>query len=416
MGFPNIWKILFRDEGNTRILNTNILPNATSNSKGVVLLSDETSSSGIEESVAITPKAVKTALDGSAVKYSVSQELTDAQKAQARNNIDAPNVSSVVTLSTIQTITGAKTFTSLPQYTHFNDNNTEVTETLATREYIADQVGENVQAHNVQLDNLAAFNNTGLIARAEDGTIYAKTITNVAGDSSIDIADAGKDGFTLKLSNTGVTIGSYGPTANVTGTDGATINVPQITVDAQGRISSIINRTYTSKNTTNFLPLSGGTLTGAFNTPNNVWNNLGDDASFGDHNVGGKMCIKTQTSTATGIAFFNSGDTNVGQVEVNNVFTFNKEVHATSFQATSDIRKKENLEEIKNINLSSLGTYSYNFKDDKEHRKVGLIAQEVEKICPEAVTTGEDGFKSLDYNAVVALLVAKVNELEKKYG
>lgn len=75
-----------------------------------------------------------------------------------------------------------------------------------------------------------------------------------------------------------------------------------------------------------YIPLSGGTLTGAINTANNTWNKLGDDASFGDHNVGGKMCIKTQTSTNTGIAFFNSSDTNVGQVEVNNEFNFNKTI------------------------------------------------------------------------------------------
>ena len=76
----------------------------------------------------------------------------------------------------------------------------------------------------------------------------------------------------------------------------------------------------------NYLPLSGGTLTGAINTANNTWNKLGDDSSFGDHNVGGKMCVKTQNSTATGLAFFNSADTNVGQVEVNNAFNFNKTI------------------------------------------------------------------------------------------
>ena len=48
----------------------------------------------------------------------------------------------------------------------------------------------------------------------------------------------------------GVTAGSYGPTAAVTGTEGATINVPQITVDAYGRVTSVTNRTYTSKNST----------------------------------------------------------------------------------------------------------------------------------------------------------------------
>ena len=75
-----------------------------------------------------------------------------------------------------------------------------------------------------------------------------------------------------------------------------------------------------------YLPLAGGTLTGAINTPNNTWCKLGDDASIGDHNVGGKVCIKTQTSTATGIAFFNSGDTAVGTLTVNNEFNFDKTI------------------------------------------------------------------------------------------
>ena len=75
------------------------------------------------------------------------------------------------------------------------------------------------------------------------------------------------------------------------------------------------------------LPLSGGTLTGAINTANNTWNKLGDDVLFGGHNVRGKMCIKSsQTNWVTGIAFFNNSDTNVGQVEVNNAFDFNKPV------------------------------------------------------------------------------------------
>lgn len=77
---------------------------------------------------------------------------------------------------------------------------------------------------------------------------------------------------------------------------------------------------------TTYLPQSGGTLTGALNFANNTWNKLGDDSFIGDHNVGGKLCVKSQTSTATGIAFFNNSDTNVGQVEVNNAFNFNKTI------------------------------------------------------------------------------------------
>ena len=51
------------------------------------------------------------------------------------------------------------------------------------------------------------------------------------------------------LANSGVTAGTYGPSANVTGSDGNTITVPEITVDAKGRITSIVNRTYTSVDT-----------------------------------------------------------------------------------------------------------------------------------------------------------------------
>lgn len=75
-----------------------------------------------------------------------------------------------------------------------------------------------------------------------------------------------------------------------------------------------------------YLPLSGGTLTGAINTASATWNKLGDDALFGDRNVAGKMCIGAQNSKKTGIAFFNDSNINVGQVEVDNAFDFNKPV------------------------------------------------------------------------------------------
>ena len=66
-------------------------------------------------------------------------------------------------------------------------------------------------------------------------------------------------GTTFNLTNTGVTANTYGPSANVSGSYGATISVPQITVDAQGRITSIVNRTYTSVDTNTNTTYSAGT-------------------------------------------------------------------------------------------------------------------------------------------------------------
>jgi len=52
------------------------------------------------------------------------------------------------------------------------------------------------------------------------------------------------------LANSGVTAGTYGPSDDVTGNNNATISVPEITVDAKGRVTSVVNRTLTCKNNT----------------------------------------------------------------------------------------------------------------------------------------------------------------------
>src|SRR5574344_388640 len=52
------------------------------------------------------------------------------------------------------------------------------------------------------------------------------------------------------LANSGATAGTYGPTADVTGNNNATIVVPQITVDAKGRVTAVTTKTLTCKNNT----------------------------------------------------------------------------------------------------------------------------------------------------------------------
>jgi hypothetical protein len=58
----------------------------------------------------------------------------------------------------------------------------------------------------------------------------------------------------------------------------------------------------------------------------------------------------------------------------------------------------------------------FNWKDPKhgEGRQFGLIAQEVEKVLPEVVTTDGNGVKSLAYNKLSALLFTALKELNEK--
>lgn len=78
----------------------------------------------------------------------------------------------------------------------------------------------------------------------------ANTTVALTGDATGTSAGS-KKGWSVPvtLANSGVTAGTYGPSADVTGNNNATISVPEITVDAKGRVTSVTNRTYTSVNT-----------------------------------------------------------------------------------------------------------------------------------------------------------------------
>ncbi len=96
------------------------------------------------------------------------------------------------------------------------------------------------------------------------------------------------------------------------------------------------------------------------------------------------------------------------------VLTWGGTIKGTTIQATSDRRLKKNLKKIKG-NLEGINAYKYQFKKGYDHSwKVGLLAQEVQSVLPEAVAEDSRGYLSLDYNAVVAVLVDEVNKLKKE--
>lgn len=57
-----------------------------------------------------------------------------------------------------------------------------------------------------------------------------------------------------------------------------------------------------------YLKLSGGSLTGALNLANGIWNKIGDDVYIGDSNQAGCLCIKG-VNADSGIAFVNKDNT-----------------------------------------------------------------------------------------------------------
>ena len=161
---------------------------------------------------------------------------------------------------------------------------------------------------------------------------------------------------------------------------------------------------------TGYLPLTGGTIaTGA-----EAGINLAGQARICSY-IDGAVCIRNLKDTTTPKIYMDNlgvGGGTLSYTNPGNYFAFSAAVKAPSFQATSDARKKTGLTPV-HPDLSGLTAYRYTLKDDgKTH--VGLVAQEVEKVIPEAVAEDKEGFLALDYNAVVAALVDEVNQLKAR--
>jgi hypothetical protein len=90
-----------------------------------------------------------------------------------------------------------------------------------------------------------------------------------------------------------------------------------------------------------------------------------------------------------------------------------------SLSQTSDERSKDNIEPIPGAleKIVRLCGVSFDWKMDRRPegspKQLGLIAQQVREIVPEAVMDGKGGLLSIAYNAITALLIEAVKEQQK---
>jgi hypothetical protein len=91
--------------------------------------------------------------------------------------------------------------------------------------------------------------------------------------------------------------------------------------------------------------------------------------------------------------------------------------NSTGWFTSSDIRFKKDIAKIEQPLQKVMGIsgYTYNFRQEEFPKKgfpattqMGLIAQEVEKVAPEVVTTDESGYKGIAYSNLVPLLIEAI--------
>lgn len=135
----------------------------------------------------------------------------------------------------------------------------------------------------------------------------------------------------------------------------------------------------------------------------------------------GTSCPVTATGTGasgtwgisvTGNAVTATSATSATTASTANALNASNSYTAVSFTATSDIRLKSNIQPISSAvdKLSGIHGITFAWKQDGS-RSLGVAAQDVEQVFPEAVRTASDGTKSVNYDGLVGALIEANHEL-----
>jgi hypothetical protein len=113
---------------------------------------------------------------------------------------------------------------------------------------------------------------------------------------------------------------------------------------------------------------------------------------------------------------------NIGQVVSTAAQTFsgnktfsNDVIVGGNINNTSDRSLKKNIKPVEDALglVNALNGVHFEWKET-DNKAIGFIAQEVETVLPELVTTGEDGLKAVAYSNITAVLVEAVKQLAEQ--
>ena len=171
-----------------------------------------------------------------------------------------------------------------------------------------------------------------------------------------------------------------------------------------------------------FSPGSGGWYWQNFNQSQNVviFTSAGDVQATSFTTTGGD--IRAARSTTTGVVFV-GGSASWGSMDwalAGNGFNFSFKNNAGSYAGmfggaytnASDARYKANVVDTSRglAEVLALRPRDFNLLSDGT-RNVGFIAQEVQPVVPELVSTDEEGFMGVCYDGVIPILVKAIQEL-----
>ena len=96
-------------------------------------------------------------------------------------------------------------------------------------------------------------------------------------------------------------------------------------------------------------------------------------------------------------------------------------INANAYNTPSDSRIKYSVAPITNslFKVNTINGYTYSLINEiqtpnKNTRYAGVLAQELEQVLPEAVSSTSSGLLSVNYNSIIPLLIESIKELHTK--
>lgn len=122
---------------------------------------------------------------------------------------------------------------------------------------------------------------------------------------------------------------------------------------------------------------------------------------------------------ADGTTYFDGGKVGIGKRSASYELDIDGVIRYTSVAGSSDRRWKRNIRDIHNAKLviNQIRPVSFHWREDEfpeqnfdDRLHHGVIAQELEEVLPELVRTDNEGYKSVDYQGMIGLLVKGFQE------
>ncbi|WP_185286390.1 tail fiber domain-containing protein [Chryseobacterium indologenes] len=159
----------------------------------------------------------------------------------------------------------------------------------------------------------------------------------------------------------------------------------------------------------------------------NNWESVGINSNIytADGSITTPLAARNVDLNGKNLVFSGNGSVGIGTVpSASAKLDVAGTIKASAIDYNSDERLKQNITDIDLSEGSLLKlrpvTYFWNEAGKKKggnaQLQYGLIAQEVEKFLPNIVSTDHEGYKSVNYNELIPLLLKTVQEQDKKIG